>query len=167
MTDVVNAAKRSLMMSGIQGKNTSPELQIRQALHARGFRFRIHAKHLPGKPDLLLPKYKAVIFVHGCFWHGHNCRYFKVPQTRTEFWVEKIEKNQTRDKAQIAALRTLGWRVLIVWECAVRAMTKQKSSFLIDQIAGWLIEGSEYSQINEDDLEPECSQTALVTISKV
>ncbi len=154
MTDVVDVATRSRMMAGIQGKNTKPELLIRKALHARGFRFRLHVKDLPGKPDLVLPKYRALIFIHGCFWHGHTCRYFKVPQTRPEFWLEKIGKNQTRDILQEGALKAMGWRVLIVWECAVRSMKKEKSPLLVDLIAGWLINGSEYFQIDEDALEP-------------
>lgn len=149
MTDVVDAATRSRMMAGIQGKNTSPELLIRKALHARGFRFRIHAKHLPGKPDLVLPKYNAAIFVHGCFWHGHDCRFFKVPQTRPEFWLEKIGKNQARDLVQTADLHASGWRVLIVWECAVRSMRRQKSALLVDLIGDWLVNGSKYFQIDE------------------
>lgn len=153
LVDVVDAATRSRMMSGIQGKNTSPELLIRKALHERGFRFRIHAKHLPGKPDLLLPKYKAAVFIHGCFWHGHGCRYFKIPQTRSEFWVDKIGKNQFRDALQENALRALGWRVLIVWECAVRSMKREKSTQLVDLIAMWLINGSEYFQIDENAME--------------
>lgn len=153
MTDVVDAATRSRMMAGIQGKNTSPELLIRKALHARGFRFRIHAKHLPGKPDLVLPKYNAAIFVHGCFWHGHDCRFFKVPQTRPEFWLEKIGKNRARDLVQIAALQDLGWRVLVVWECAVRSMKKQKTMLLIDLIGEWLVNGSEYLQLDEEMAE--------------
>ena len=157
MTDVVDVATRSRMMAGIQGKNTKPELLIRKALHARGFRFRLHVKDLPGKPDLVLPKYRALIFIHGCFWHGHTCRYFKVPQTRPEFWLEKIGKNQTRDILQEGALKAMGWRVLIVWECAVRSMKKEKSPLLVDLIAGWLINGSEYFQIDEDALEPGCT----------
>ena len=167
MVDVVDVATRSRMMSGIQGKNTSPELLIRKALHARGFRFRIHAKHLPGKPDLLLPKYKAAVFIHGCFWHGHACRYFKVPQTRPEFWLEKIAKNQIRDGLQESALREMGWRILIVWECAVRSMKREKSPLLVDLIANWLINGSEYFQIDENALGPRCLQTVSATISKV
>lgn len=167
MTDVVNIETRSRMMSNIRGKNTSPELLIRKALHARGFRFRVHAKNLPGTPDLVLPKYKAAVFVHGCFWHGHRCRYFKVPQTRREFWLDKIGKNQARDEQQIAALRALNWRVLIIWECAVRSMRKQRTPLLIDQIVCWLLQGSEFSQINETDLESACSQTVSVTTSKV
>lgn len=162
MVDVVDAATRSRMMSGIQGKNTKPEISIRKALHARGFRYRIHAKNLPGKPDLVLPKYSAVVFVHGCFWHGHSCRYFKIPQTRPDFWRDKIEKNRARDKIQESFLSAEGWRVLVVWECAVRSMNKEKSQLLIDLIAEWLINGNEYLQIDET----KCSPTPLVTISK-
>lgn len=155
------------MMSGIQGKNTSPELLIRKSLHARGFRYRIHAAHLPGKPDLVLPKHRAVIFIHGCFWHGHGCRYFKVPQTRPEFWLEKIGKNKARDLVQIAALKEAGWRVLIVWECAVRSMKRQKNCLLIDLMAQWLVDGSEYFSFDENILESECSQKKSVITSKV
>jgi DNA mismatch endonuclease (patch repair protein) len=154
------------MMAGIQGKNTSPELLIRKALHARGFRFRIHVKDLPGKPDLVMPKYKAAIFVHGCFWHGHTCRYFKVPQTRPEFWLEKIGKNQARDHKNEESLRRDGWRVLIVWECAVRLMKKEKSMRLVDVMADWLVNGSEYFQIHENTLGPVCSPTVSAIISK-
>ena len=93
MADVVDRKTRSRMMSGIRGKNTRPELLIRKGLHARGFRFRLHDKRLPGKPDLVLPKYSAVIFVHGCFWHGHDCHLFKWPQSRREFWRKKITRN--------------------------------------------------------------------------
>lgn len=163
MVDVVDAVTRSRMMSGIKGKNTKPEVSIRRALHARGFRYRIHVNNLPGKPDLVLPKYKVVVLVHGCFWHGHTCRYFKVPQTRPEFWLEKIEKNKIRDNAQESTLLSLGWRVLIVWECSVRLMNKEKSPLLIDLIADWLINGNEYLQIDEGI----CSRTALVTTSTV
>lgn len=154
MVDVVDAATRSRMMSGIKGKNTRPEVSIRKALHARGFRYRIHANNLPGKPDLVLPKYKAVVFVHGCFWHGHTCRYFKIPQTRPDFWLDKIKKNQTRDRSQEAALLSDGWRVLIVWECAIRSMSRKKSPLLIDQISNWLINGNEYLQIDERICSP-------------
>lgn len=154
MTDVVDVATRSRMMAGIQGKNTKPEILIRKALHARGFRFRLHVKDLPGKPDLVLPKYRALIFVHGCFWHGHACRYFKVPQTRPEFWLEKIGSNQRRDSLQEEALKAMGWRVLVVWECAVRSMRKEKSSLLVDLIANWLKNRSKYFQIDEHMLSP-------------
>lgn len=157
MTDVVDAATRSRMMSGIRGKNTSPEVLIRKALHAKGFRFRIHVIDLPGKPDLVLPKHRAAVFVHGCFWHGHNCRYFKVPKTRPDFWLDKIAKNQTRDELQVTALMSDGWRVLIIWECAVRFMKRQKNFLLIDLVADWLVNGSEYCQIDENSLALESS----------
>ncbi|MFJ3466483.1 very short patch repair endonuclease [Pseudomonas sp. NPDC090201] len=153
MTDVVDAATRSRMMSGIKSKNTSPEILIRKALHARGFRFRIHVSDLPGTPDLVLPKYKAVVFVHGCFWHGHGCRYFKIPQTRPKFWEEKIHKNQARDYAHLQKLLSDGWRPLIVWECAVRMMRKQKTEVLVDMMAFWLHNGMPDGQIDEEGLK--------------
>ena len=160
--DIVDAATRSRMMSGIKGKNTKPEVSIRKALHARGFRYRIHVNDLPGKPDLVLPKYSAVVFVHGCFWHGHSCRYFKIPQTRPDFWREKIRKNQLRDKIQESSLLAGGWRVLVVWECAVRSRNKEKFALVIDLIAEWLINGNKNSQIDEN----ECSMIISATILK-
>ncbi|WP_440784301.1 very short patch repair endonuclease [Pseudomonas syringae] len=163
MTDVVDSATRSRMMAGIQGKNTSPELLVRKALHARGFRYRIHAKHLPGKPDLVLPKYSAVIFIHGCFWHGHDCRYFKVPKTRPEFWLEKIAKNRARDLVQIAVLEAEGWKVLVVWECAVRYMKKQSPTLLIDLIDDWLRNGSKYLQVDEVTLTSGSENLSRIT----
>jgi DNA mismatch endonuclease, patch repair protein len=99
MADIVPKAKRSEMMAGIRGKNTRPEMLVRRALHAHGYRFRLHRKDLPGKPDIVLPKYRAVIFVHGCFWHGHDCHLFKWPKTREDFWIQKIKNNQERDIA--------------------------------------------------------------------
>ncbi|WP_283147489.1 very short patch repair endonuclease [Silvimonas soli] len=153
MTDVVDPATRSRMMSGIKGKNTSPEVMIRKALHARGFRFRLYVKTLPGKPDLILPKYKTVILVHGCFWHGHNCRYFKVPKTRTAFWLDKIAHNRARDEREYLALKALGWRVLVVWECAVRAARRDAGFQLVEFIAGWLRGEDEEAQISERGVE--------------
>jgi DNA mismatch endonuclease (patch repair protein) len=108
------------MMSGIRGKDTKPEMLIRRALHARGFRFRLHDRRLPGRPDLVLPKYQTVIFVHGCFWHGHNCHLFKWPQTRLEFWRKKIEANKARDVQTLKTLRDAGWQTIEVWECALK-----------------------------------------------
>ncbi|ORL48569.1 very short patch repair endonuclease [Pseudomonas putida] len=151
MVDIVDAVTRSRMMSGIKGKNTSPELIIRKALHARGFRFRIHTAHLPGKPDLILPKFKAAIFVHGCFWHGHNCRYFKPPKTRTDFWMGKIEKNKVRDAMQIAKLNEAGWRTLIIWECAIRKMKSENSTSLIDTVTAWLSQNSTSRELDEQN----------------
>lgn len=125
-------------MSGIRGKNTKPELLIRKALHARGFRYRLHCKDLPGNPDLCLPKYRAVIFVHGCFWHGHGCHLFKWPKTRPEFWREKIERNRTVDEAAISALQPAGWRVATVWECAIKGSGRWSVDELVTVLTAWL-----------------------------
>jgi DNA mismatch endonuclease, patch repair protein len=121
LADVVDKATRSRMMSGIRGKDTKPEIIVRKALHKAGYRFRLHRKDLPGNPDIVLPKYRTVIFVHGCFWHGHMCKNFKWPKTRPEFWREKIEGNIERDKRDIAALEALGWNVKVIWECEIRS----------------------------------------------
>jgi len=125
-------------MSGIRGKNTKPELTIRKALHARGFRYRLHCK-LPGKPDLCLPKYKAVVFVHGCFWHGHDCHLFKWPSTRPEFWREKIGRNRAVDAAVEAKLLADGWRVATVWECALKGRERLAIDDLTDGLSAWLL----------------------------
>jgi len=124
-------------MSGIRGKNTKPEMMIRRGLHARGFRYRLHCK-LPGKPDICLPKYRAVIFVHGCFWHGHDCHLFKWPSTRPEFWREKIGRNRAVDQRAIAALHAAGWRVGAVWECALKGTRRQPFDMILDCLTSWL-----------------------------
>ncbi|MBS8275695.1 DNA mismatch endonuclease Vsr [Thalassospira tepidiphila] len=138
MTDVVSQAKRSEMMSGIRATDTKPEMMLRKALHARGFRYRLYDKRLPGKPDIVLPKYNAVIFVHGCFWHGHDCHLFKMPQTRTEFWREKIEGNRTRDARNRKLLLDAGWRVADVWECAVKGKLRLVNSEVLVRLVSWI-----------------------------
>lgn len=138
MVDVVNRATRSRMMSGIKGKNTQPELLIRQGLHRLGFRYSLHNKKLPGKPDMVFGKYKAVIFIHGCFWHAHNCHLFKWPSTRPQFWREKIGGNTVRDKEQLQILNEQGWRVLIIWECALKGKNKLPIKETIHTTANWL-----------------------------
>ena len=120
MTDVFDSSKRSQIMSHVKSKNTAPEIKLRSILHRNGFRFRLNRKDLPGKPDIVLPKYKAVIFVHGCFWHGHDCKRGQRPQTNVEFWNKKINKNMERDKQDIIKLKELGWRVMVVWECDLK-----------------------------------------------
>lgn len=140
MIDVVDAATRSRMMSGIRGVDTKPEWAIRSGLHRLGLRYRLHDRSLPGRPDLVLPKYRVVVLVHGCFWHGHDCRYFKWPRTRAEFWREKIVQNQNRDHRQIDQLRKDGWRVLVVWECAVRAASADPDR-LSRKLAAWIRSG--------------------------
>ena len=137
MPDVVDKQTRSRMMSGIRGKNTRPELLLRRALHKRGFRYRLHVKSLPGKPDLVLPKYRAVIFAHGCFWHRHpGCRYTTTPATNTEFWLPKFQRTIDHDEVVMKQLTERGWRVGVVWECALRQLDIDT---VIDAIVAWLI----------------------------
>lgn len=125
MADVHSKETRSYNMSRIRSKDTKPEMLVRRFLHKNGFRYRLHVKNLPGKPDIVLPKYKTVIFIHGCFWHGHEgCRYFVVPKTRTEWWLQKIGTNTANDIAAENQLTTAGWKIIKIWECELK-----KSSF--------------------------------------
>lgn len=137
MADIVDPATRSRMMSGIRGRNTKPEMMVRSLLHREGFRFRLHVSKLPGKPDIVLPRYCSVIFVHGCFWHGHNCPLFRLPGTRRDFWCEKISRNKANDQIVQDRLRGSGWRVGIVWECSLRGTGKDPGK-VIRQIDSWL-----------------------------
>lgn len=128
MADVHNKATRSYNMSRIRSKDTKPEMLVRRFLHAHGFRYRLHVKHLPGKPDIVLPKYKTVIFVHGCFWHGHEgCRYFVVPKTRTEWWLDKINSNVGNDAAKRVLLKEAGWDVIQIWECELKRNKREET----------------------------------------
>lgn len=120
MVDVHSPAVRSNNMRAIRSADTKPELLVRKALFAAGFRYRLHQRDLPGKPDIVLAKYRTVIFVHGCFWHGHDCKYFKIPKTRPDFWLTKIRANQSRDQTVVAQLNQSGWHVIEVWECSTR-----------------------------------------------
>lgn len=141
------------MMSGIRAKDTRPEMFIRLRLHALGFRYRIHVKDIPGKPDIVLPKHRALIVVHGCFWHGHHCRYFKLPQTRQEFWQQKIASNMARDSRDLAQQLAMGWRVLTVWECAVRA--NMRATPMLDcaaLAARWIIDGPAHCVMDESGI---------------
>lgn len=114
-------------MRAVKSENTKPELQLRKALHRLGYRYRLNVKTLPGKPDLVFPKYRAVIFMHGCFWHGHNCkRGARTPKTNTAYWTEKIARNKIRDKKNAAALKKLGWRVVTIWECQLKTLDPTK-----------------------------------------
>lgn len=121
MADVHSKETRSYNMSQIKGKNTKPEMLVRKFLHARGFRYKLHDKTLPGKPDIVLRKHKTVIFIHGCFWHGHkDCKYFVVPKTRTDWWLQKINGNITNDEKAIDALKKDGWKIITIWECDLK-----------------------------------------------
>jgi DNA mismatch endonuclease Vsr len=128
-------------MSGIKGKNTKPEIRVRKALYSRGFRYRLHVKGLPGKPDIVFGKRKAVIFIHGCFWHGHDCHLFKWPSTRQEFWRQKINRNREKDAESEALLSEAGWRILTIWECALKGKTRLDFEPLIDDISEWIVSG--------------------------
>lgn len=120
MADIVDQQTRSRMMSGIRGKNTRPEILVRKFLHGQGFRFRLHNRKLPGSPDLVLPKYRSVVFVHGCFWHRHRgCHLAATPRTNTDFWITKLEKNVERDARNRGLLEAAGWTVFVVWECEI------------------------------------------------
>jgi DNA mismatch endonuclease, patch repair protein len=138
MPDIVAPETRSRMMAGIRGTNTKPELILRRGLHALGFRFRLHDRSLPGRPDIVLPRFRAVIFAHGCFWHGHNCHLFRLPATRTEFWEAKISRNREVDTRTSVALAQLGWRQGIVWECALKGRTRLPLEDVLGQCAAWL-----------------------------
>jgi DNA mismatch endonuclease (patch repair protein) len=120
MADVHDKKTRSYNMSRIKGKNTKPEMLVRKFLHANGFRYRLHVKDLPGKPDIVLPKYKTVIFVHGCFWHKHfNCKHNKLPKKNHDYWIPKLDGNKDRDKKHIKELKSIDWKVITVWECGL------------------------------------------------
>jgi DNA mismatch endonuclease, patch repair protein len=130
MADVHDKKTRSYNMSRIKGKNTKPEMLVRKFLHANGFRYRLHVKDLPGKPDIVLPKYKTVIFVHGCFWHGHkDCKYFIVPKTRTEWWLTKINSNIVNDTKASKALKKEGWNIIYLWECSLKPTQLQQTLY--------------------------------------
>lgn len=136
VVDVVDKKTRSRMMAGIRGKNTKPELILRRALHKNGFRYRIHDSRLPGKPDIVLPMYKALIFVHGCFWHRHfNCWWNTSPSSNTEFWKGKLAQNAERDARNVEKLRNQGWRIAIVWECSMRLSDAEQ---VAAEVESWL-----------------------------
>lgn len=151
MTDIVDKQTRSRMMAGIKGKDTKPELVLRRALHARGFRYRLHSKNVPGRPDLVFQKHHAIIFVHGCFWHRHEgCRYTTTPSTRPEFWQTKFDANVARDRSVHDQLLDAGWRVATVWECALRR--PEETALAANLLAAWLRSSAAEIQIGNADV---------------
>lgn len=134
-------------MSGIRGKDTKPELLVRYGLHAQGFRYRLHDSSMPGNPDLVFPKYRAVIFVHGCFWHGHDCHLFKWPKENRDFWRQKISGNKDRDRGVVEKMTAMGWRVLIIWECAVKGKERIPTKRVIAAASEWLVSGKPAAEI--------------------
>jgi DNA mismatch endonuclease, patch repair protein len=150
MTDVHTLQQRSFNMSSIRGKDTGPELVIRKALYRCGFRYRLHVKELPGKPDIVFPKYQAVILINGCFWHYHDCYLFKMPVTRQQWWDSKLQRTRRKDQDNIQKLLANGWRVLVVWECSFRKTQKIEQNRLfgvVRKITGWLKSNNAYKEI--------------------
>ena len=148
MVDTITKAERSQVMAKVGSKDTRPELIIRRGLHARGFRYRLHDRKLPGKPDLVFPRYRAVIFVNGCFWHGHDCPRCRMPSSNTAYWHGKIASNVTRDKANRLKLLAEGWRVLTIWECALVGKGKLALIEVLDRASEWLQSNEPHSEIS-------------------
>ena len=138
MVDIVEPSVRSRMMSNIRSKNTRHEVEIRKALYAAGLRYRLHRRDLPGIPDITFPRYRAVVFVHGCFWHGHDCHLFRWPSSNSERWKSKIRGNQSRDESSVSRLLASGWRVCTIWECALRGRGKRITQEVVDTTAKWI-----------------------------
>ena len=148
MVDVVDKATRSRMMSGIRAKDTKPEILWRRMLHKEGLRFQLHRRDLSGKPDLVFPRHHVALFVNGCFWHGHECRIFKWPKTRVQFWQNKIQHNRDRDLRVIEDLEALGWRCLVAWECALRGATEATIAAAGKSVAKWIRDGAGSAQLS-------------------
>lgn len=149
--DTVDKATRSKIMSSVGQRNTGAEIKIRKALHSFGLRYRLHYKSLPGSPDIVFPKYRAVIFVHGCFWHVHGCKYSMLPGTRREFWREKFEANKKRDSKNYDALTQRGWRVFVVWECLIKHRQENELRILCSEIFDWLKSSRRYRELGDTD----------------
>lgn len=145
--DIYSVTQRSNIMANVKSKNTRLELVIRKGLHKLGFRYQLHRKDLPGKPDLVFPKFQAVIFINGCFWHAHNCHIFKWPSSRSEFWKNKIGANRVRDELNIQACITLGWKVLVIWECALKGKTRRNLNEVLHTTANWLLYDNQSAEI--------------------
>lgn len=153
MVDVVTPEKRSAMMSGIRGSNTKPEVIVRKALFAAGYRYRLHRKDLPGRPDVVMSGRKVAVFVHGCFWHHHgDCRFAKMPSTRPEFWQGKLTTNVARDAKAISELLSMGWRVPVVWECFLK--TTKSPSNVQSVLTDWIESGKPTGELREEPTDP-------------
>jgi DNA mismatch endonuclease (patch repair protein) len=142
MTDKVDADTRSRIMSRIRSKDTTPEMVVREGLFARGFRYRLHRHDLPGRPDLIFPRYRAVIMVHGCFWHGHGCKLAHKPLSNTDYWDSKIERNRRNGARARIELENIGWRVMVIWECEVRKRNEEEIAARLDGVSAWIREGA-------------------------
>lgn len=136
--DIVSPEARSRLMAGVRTRNTKPEVQFRKGLHRRGYRYRLHPVSPPGNPDFVLPKHRVAVFVHGCFWHHHDCHLFRMPRTRSEFWQAKLRRNRERDSEVAALVNESGWRHLAVWECAMRGPHRIGLDAALDCVEEWL-----------------------------
>ncbi|OHC91350.1 MAG: very short patch repair endonuclease [Sphingomonadales bacterium GWF1_63_6] len=150
MVDRLTPDQRRLNMSRVRAKHTRPEMTVRRLLHSLGFRYRLHRSDLPGRPDIVLPRYRATIFVHGCFWHGHDCSLFRMPATRTEFWAAKIAANRRRDGDAVLRLRDRDWRSLLIWECALRGRGRLPADTLTDRITAFIVGDAPFGAIREE-----------------
>ena len=153
MVDRLTPDQRRLNMSRVRAKDTRPEMTVRRLLHGLGFRYRLHRRDLPGRPDIVLPRYRAVIFVHGCFWHGHDCSLFRMPETRTVFWAAKIAANRRRDGEALSVLSDVGWRSLLIWECALRGRGRLPADTLTERITAFIVEDMPFGAIREAGAE--------------
>lgn len=152
MADTVPPEIRSRMMSAIRGKDTKPELAIRKGLHRLGFRYALHSTRFPGKPDMVFPKYRAVIWVHGCYWHGHECRDGKPASSNREYWGPKIVRNRERDVRNLAAVEAAGWRSLVIWECAFRRKGSEALAEVVRRAAKWVREDNGSAEIDSQSI---------------
>ncbi len=149
MADIVSRETRSRMMAGISSKDTKPEMIIRRGLHVLGFRYRLHQPNLPGKPDIVLRRYNAILLVNGCFWHGHDCSLFRWPKSRPDYWRHKIDANRNRDRSNHDKLGTLGWRQLKVWECSIKGSRRRSTEEVVSMCEAWLVSSAKIRDIRE------------------
>jgi len=150
--DIVDAPTRSRMMASVRQRDTEPEMLLRRAVHRLGLRFKLHDKGLPGRPDLVFPRFHAVVFVHGCYWHAHTCRYGTTPSTRREFWTAKFAANRARDARTVDRLLKSGWRTLVVWECAMKPASPELAARTAEAVRDWLLGGSNCDEIDSTGL---------------
>lgn len=148
--DKLTPQKRSENMGKIRSVNTKPEVVVRKFLYSKGFRYRLHSSELPGKPDIVLPKYKAIVQINGCFWHKHECKFMRIPLSNSDYWENKLKRNSDRDARNNGLLVEQGWRVLIVWECAIKYASKESLKKTLEGIENWLKSDAEFGNIDSD-----------------
>jgi len=149
--DKLTSQKRSENMGRIRSKDTKPELIVRKYLYSKGFRYRLHSRMLPGKPDIVLPKYKAILQINGCFWHYHECKYMRIPLSNSMYWETKLQRNRDRDVVNNKILMEMGWRVLIIWECALKYASASSRIEILKKIESWVTSAQNYDEISHHD----------------